>query len=108
VAAFIPVALEGELQRIKKAIAGRPFVIIFDETSFDGEAICLVARFWSGWEMRHECVLLELVDKSTSGLELAQVLVTTILTRLSSLPTPPSLSRPAATCAARTALHFAH
>ena len=42
--------------------------------------------FWNGWEMRHECVLLELVDKSTNGLELAQVLVKAILTRLTTDP----------------------
>jgi hypothetical protein len=81
------VALEAELKRIKEAIAGKPFALIFDETSFDGEAICLVVRFWCGWEMRHECVFLQLVAVSTNGVELAQVLAKANLTRLTTDPT---------------------
>lgn len=71
---LIPFIHQEEVHRIKREIAKRPIVIIFDGTTHVCEAFVVVDRYLSDeWKVKQCVVRLKLLSKSMTGEECAQL-----------------------------------
>ena len=84
---LIPFIHQEEVHRIKREIAKRPILIIFDGTPHICEAFVVVDRYLSDeWKVKQCVVRLKLLSKSMTGEECAQLLLVILSTELAIAP----------------------
>ena len=76
---LIPFVLRQEQAKIKEEIEGKHVAVIFDGTTYLGEALAIVLRFVSeDFEIKQHLIRLQLLAKSLPGEEIARELITVL------------------------------
>ena len=76
---LIPFVLRQEQAKIKEEIEGKHVAVIFDGTTYLGEALAIVLRFVSeDFEIKQRLIRLQLLAKSLTGEEIARELITVL------------------------------
>ena len=72
----MPFIQEKELTKLRKEIAGKELSVIFDGTTYLGEALAIVIRYVTDdWSIQQKLVRLQILAKSLTGEEVARELI---------------------------------
>lgn len=80
VSEIIPFVWHQERDKVKEELRGRNLSVVFDGTTHVEEALAIVVRFVDDFTIKQRLLCLKLLKKSTTGEELARVLISTLST----------------------------